>query len=454
MNLPTHRRTRWRRACFARHYNYSHNALNQLASITQPSTTPSATNYGLGSCADASLIADLGNGSTGSTVAIPSAGTPGTATTGGAQTAKYTFTTDNEGRMTQKGTQAYVYDALNRMAQVTTKESYVYDGHGRRVQITKTSDGSINYPLYSLDGKLILEDNRQTLQRIEYIHAGGRLVAKRIQPITAAGANNGTATTTTIHTDFLGSPVAETNASGTVTRVERYTPYGEPSDMQLDAGPGFTGHATDVATGLTYMQQRYYDPEIIRFPVPDPVGPEEDFINHFNRYNYAMNNPVRYTDPDGREIVIPWNGIGEIASKRGAQAAVASQVDSPAPGPGDVVGVVILVGAVVEIGYNIYQANTTTNDEKVDGLIKTGTKEGESSTTKISRPGGEEARDKEFDDLGLKDVKDKGKGVKVGETDSGRRVVSRPSTEDGRPTIEVQRPDGKPTEKIRYDDKK
>jgi RHS repeat-associated protein len=141
----------------------------------------------------------------------------------------------------------------------------------------------------------------QTKIRIEYIFAGGRLVAKRIQPITAAGANNGTATTTTIHTDFLGSPVAETNAAGTVTRVERYTPYGEPSDMQLDAGPGFTGHATDVATGLTYMQQRYYDAEIGRFLVPDPVGPEEDFINHFNRYNYAMNNPVRYTDPDGQK---------------------------------------------------------------------------------------------------------------------------------------------------------
>ena len=82
--------------------------------------------------------------------------------------------------------------------------------------------------------------------------------------------------------------------------MERYTPYGEPSDMQLDAGPGFTGHATDVATGLTYMQQRYMDAELGRFLTPDPVGPEEDFINHFNRYNYALNNPVRYTDPDGR----------------------------------------------------------------------------------------------------------------------------------------------------------
>ncbi len=219
-------------------------------------------------------------------------------------TLKYAFTHDAEGRMTAKGTQAYVYDALNRMTQVTGKESYLYDGHGRRVQVTKTSDSKKNYPLYGLDGKLLVEDNRQTLKRTEYIYANGRLIAKRIQPITAAGANNGTATVTTIHTDFLGSPVAETNSAGTVTRVERYTPYGEPADLQLDAGPGFTGHATDVATGLTYMQQRYYDADIGRFISPDPVGPEEDFIQHFNRYNYAMNNPVRYTDPDGRDVEV------------------------------------------------------------------------------------------------------------------------------------------------------
>ncbi len=156
--------------------------------------------------------------------------------------------------------------------------------------------------MYSLDGKLLLEDNRQLSKRTEYIYAVGRLVAKKIQPITSAGVDvvGAAATVTYIHTDFLGSPVAETNASGAVDKVERFTPYGEPADLTLDAGPGFTGHATDVATGLTYMQQRYYDPELGRFLIPDPVGPEEDFINHFNRYNYAQNNPVRYTDPDGR----------------------------------------------------------------------------------------------------------------------------------------------------------
>jgi hypothetical protein len=48
------------------------------------------------------------------------------------------------------------------------------------------------------------------------------------------------------------------------------------------------------------MQQRYYDPAIGRFLSVDPVGPLADPINHFGRYHYGLNNPYRFTDPDGR----------------------------------------------------------------------------------------------------------------------------------------------------------
>ena len=56
------------------------------------------------------------------------------------------------------------------------------------------------------------------------------------------------------------------------------------------------------------MQARYYDPVIGRFYSNDPV----DALGHlkgvqgiqgFNRYAYAMNNPYKYTDPDGRAVV-------------------------------------------------------------------------------------------------------------------------------------------------------
>ena len=40
----------------------------------------------------------------------------------------------------------------------------------------------------------------------------------------------------------------------------------------MEDGPGYTGHVTDAATGLVYMQQRYYDPMIgQRLLSVDPV---------------------------------------------------------------------------------------------------------------------------------------------------------------------------------------
>jgi hypothetical protein len=55
------------------------------------------------------------------------------------------------------------------------------------------------------------------------------------------------------------------------------------------------------------MQARYYDPIIGRFYSNDPVDAvshlsNEEGIRGFNRYSYSVNNPYKYTDPDGRCI--------------------------------------------------------------------------------------------------------------------------------------------------------
>ncbi|MEA5668060.1 RHS repeat-associated core domain-containing protein [Stenotrophomonas sp. MH1] len=104
-----------------------------------------------------------------------------------------------------------------------------------------------------------------------------------------------------IHTDALGSPVAVTNASGNVIEREVYEPYGSPITRPPSDQPGFTGHVADSLTGLTYMQQRYYDPQIGRFLSVDPVTAYSNPVGAFNRYWYANNNPYKFTDPDGRQ---------------------------------------------------------------------------------------------------------------------------------------------------------
>jgi RHS repeat-associated protein len=102
-----------------------------------------------------------------------------------------------------------------------------------------------------------------------------------------------------IHTDALGTPVAITDADRNVLQRSEYEPYGKLLNRPAEDGPGFTGHVTDQATGLSYMQQRYYDPAIGRFLSVDPVTPDGNGSS-FNRYGYASENPYRFTDPDGR----------------------------------------------------------------------------------------------------------------------------------------------------------
>ncbi|HEY2346995.1 MAG TPA: RHS repeat-associated core domain-containing protein [Xanthomonadaceae bacterium] len=193
------------------------------------------------------------------------------------------------------GQDSYTFDGINRMLSVDGKESYVYDGYGRRVKVTRTSDGKTDYPVYDMSGRLITEDDQRSNKTIDYLNLNGSLVSKRV-----ATLGNTTYTVTYEHTDALHSPTYETNAAGALTRAERYTPYGEPSDRTYSQGPGFTGHVTDVATGLTYAQQRYYDPVIGRFLSTDPVQ-ADDKGGSFNRYWYADDNPYGFTDPDGRD---------------------------------------------------------------------------------------------------------------------------------------------------------
>ncbi|MDN8644502.1 RHS repeat-associated core domain-containing protein [Stenotrophomonas indicatrix] len=108
-------------------------------------------------------------------------------------------------------------------------------------------------------------------------------------------------TVTYIHTDALGSVVAESDANGNVIKRYVYEPYGAAVGGQVMDGPGYTGHVSDSATGLSYMQQRYMDPQLGVFLSVDPVTAYDQPVLQFNRFRYGNGNPYKFTDPDGRE---------------------------------------------------------------------------------------------------------------------------------------------------------
>jgi len=114
-----------------------------------------------------------------------------------------------------------------------------------------------------------------------------------------------TRTTTYYHTDALGSIIAASDEQGDVIWEKSYDPYGKEviSTENGDAfeGQAYTGKPYDDNTGLVYLGQRYYDPELRRFMGIDSVGFRVSNPASFNRYTYANNNPYRFIDPDGRQ---------------------------------------------------------------------------------------------------------------------------------------------------------
>jgi pimeloyl-ACP methyl ester carboxylesterase len=57
------------------------------------------------------------------------------------------------------------------------------------------------------------------------------------------------------------------------------------------------------------MGARWYDPEIGRFTQPDSIIPNFFIPQTMNRYAYARNNPLKYIDPSGHDVIII-SGIG------------------------------------------------------------------------------------------------------------------------------------------------
>ena len=53
-----------------------------------------------------------------------------------------------------------------------------------------------------------------------------------------------------------------------------------------------------------------YDPLLGRFMNADPYVQMPDYTQNFNRYSYCLNNPLKFTDPDGEWIWIPLMIIG------------------------------------------------------------------------------------------------------------------------------------------------
>ena len=113
--------------------------------------------------------------------------------------------------------------------------------------------------------------------------------------------NNGNRTF--FHNGHLGSTTVITDVSGALVESTKYDPWGEIKTGGTKSKFQYTGQERDSETGLSYYDSRFYDAHIKRFIQPDTWLPDVYSPQQLNRYSYANNNPLRYTDPSGHFVI-------------------------------------------------------------------------------------------------------------------------------------------------------
>jgi RHS repeat-associated protein len=110
------------------------------------------------------------------------------------------------------------------------------------------------------------------------------------------------------HSDAIGSIRMITDANGAVLERHDYLPFGEEWQASSSAERRlYVGKERDQETGLDYSGARYYAPGNGRFTSPDPLTADAMRIvspQRWNRYAYAVNNPLTYGDPNGLDVIV------------------------------------------------------------------------------------------------------------------------------------------------------
>ena len=91
-----------------------------------------------------------------------------------------------------------------------------------------------------------------------------------------------------------------------IVQVDDYYPFGLRMSGRSYVGTAnrylFNGKELQEETGWYDFGARMYDPGLGRWMTPDPLS--DEFPSH-SVYNYALNNPIRFIDPDGQAPMDP-----------------------------------------------------------------------------------------------------------------------------------------------------
>ena len=230
--------------------------------------------------------------------------------------------------VTSAGGNTYAYDASGNMvsgagrtltwtsfqkpltiAKGSTTSTFEYGPDRTRVRQVKVK-GTVTETVTYVGGMYEQVSKTGTAtEHVHYIFAGG----VRIAVETANEAAGSSVELRYLHQDHLGSVDVVTNESGAVVERLSFGAFGERRVAQgsttwqdsalalssVETRRGFTDHEQLDDFSLVHMNGRVYDPQLGRFLSPDPFVQFALSSQGYNRYTYANNNPLSFTDPSG-----------------------------------------------------------------------------------------------------------------------------------------------------------
>jgi RHS repeat-associated protein len=204
------------------------------------------------------------------------------------------------------------YNHFNKVSEIIDKDSSYkllieYGTDLQRNLMQTIVDGSATETKYYVGPyEKIVNEQNQT-KELTYISASTGLVAVHVKNF------DNTDSLYYIHSDYLGSIMALTNESGKIAKKYFYDAWGQRKDptnwSQTDTRTdfiidrGYTKHEHWEHFNLINMNGRVYDPALARFLSPDPTYQSLSNSQALNKYSYVINNPFKYTDPSGYNMV-------------------------------------------------------------------------------------------------------------------------------------------------------
>lgn len=217
-------------------------------------------------------------------------------------------------------TQEISYNSLDRPSVLTEgykTATFTYNAAGDRVKMQESNSGYTVLTRYYIGGQYEYDSTPAGIK--ERLYLGGDAYSA---PMVLQRTNGGSWTAYNIGRDYLGSITHIATSSGTLVAEYSYDPWGRlrnpatqaiytpGTEPALFLGRGYTGHEHLTWFGLINMNARLYDPLLGRFLSPDPYVQAPDFTQNFNRYSYALNNPLRYTDTSGNFVITAAMTVG------------------------------------------------------------------------------------------------------------------------------------------------